>query len=133
MADNMNPVVASGPARTVQGPKQFIADSYGDATDMYNVQAAQQMSATPSAVASAAQQTQQAPVQMPAPVGLFAPSQRPNEPITSGIDSGPGVSSAALGNAGYAAKLSDTLAKLLPYDTTGEIAALYNNALAKGI
>jgi hypothetical protein len=29
-------------------------------------------------------------------------------------------------------KISDTLAKMLPYDTTGEIAVLYQDALAKG-
>jgi hypothetical protein len=30
------------------------------------------------------------------------------------------------------AKLSDTLAKMIPYDTTGEIIILYQNALARG-
>jgi hypothetical protein len=29
-------------------------------------------------------------------------------------------------------KLSDTLAKMLPYDTTGEIAILYQDALSRG-
>jgi hypothetical protein len=30
-------------------------------------------------------------------------------------------------------KLSDTLAKMLPYDQTGEVAILYQNALARGM
>jgi hypothetical protein len=29
-------------------------------------------------------------------------------------------------------KLSDTLAQMLPFDTTGEVAILYQNALARG-
>jgi hypothetical protein len=31
-----------------------------------------------------------------------------------------------------AEKLSDTLAKMLPFDTTGEIAILYQDALSRG-
>jgi hypothetical protein len=65
-------------------------------------------------------------------VGLFAPSQRPNEPITSGIDRGAGVGSNALMMQKSAVKLSDSLAAMLPYDTTGEIAVLYQEALAQG-
>jgi hypothetical protein len=65
---------------------------------------------------------------------LFAPTQRPTEPITNGIDSGAGAGAAALmmkqGSA--AKKLSDTLAQMLPYDTTGEITILYQQALARG-
>ena len=44
--------------------------------------------------------------------------------------SGPG--SAALGMRTRQARLSDTLEKMLPYDTTGEITILYQQALAKG-
>jgi hypothetical protein len=32
-----------------------------------------------------------------------------------------------------AEKLSDTLAKLLPFDTSGEITILYQQALSKGL
>jgi hypothetical protein len=65
-------------------------------------------------------------------VGLYAPTQRPNEPITSGIDRGAGVGSNALMMQKSATKLSDSLAAMLPYDTTGEIAVLYQEALAQG-
>lgn len=143
MADNTTSPVVSGPTsyskrtdlagstRTTQGSKQFIADSYGDATDMANIQAAAAMNATPSP-AAVAQQSPVTPQNVAEPVNLFAPTARTSEPITSGVDVGPGVGSSALG-AGYQPKLSDTLAKMLPYDTTGEISALYNNALAKGM
>jgi len=74
--------------------------------------------------------TTQAP--MPAGVGLFEPTQRPGEPITTGVDIGPGAGSNALMMGKSAEKLSDTLAKMLPYDTDGSIAILYQDALARG-
>jgi hypothetical protein len=63
---------------------------------------------------------------------LFAPSERPDEPATTGIDIGPGAGSEALMMAKPVEKLSDTLALLLPYDVTGEITILYQDALARG-
>jgi hypothetical protein len=63
---------------------------------------------------------------------LYAPSQRPGEPVTHGVDIGPGAGSNVLSMAKSSEKISDTLAKMLPYDTTGEIAVLYQDALAKG-
>jgi hypothetical protein len=63
---------------------------------------------------------------------LFAPSERPDEPITNGIDIGPGAGSSALMMAKSNEKLSDTLAKMIPYDTSGEVAILYQQALARG-
>jgi hypothetical protein len=55
-------------------------------------------------------------------VGMFAPTQRPNEDIMTIA----GPPKPAEG------KLSDTLAALLPYDTTGEISVLYQMALSRG-
>ena len=63
---------------------------------------------------------------------LFAPSQRPEEPITTGIDMGDGAGSSALMMSKINVRLSDSLAQMLPFDTTGEIAVLYQNALARG-
>jgi hypothetical protein len=63
---------------------------------------------------------------------LYAPSQRTSEPITAGIDMGEGPGSSALMMAKSSEKLSDTLVKMLPYDTTGEIAILYQDALSRG-
>jgi hypothetical protein len=64
--------------------------------------------------------------------GLFAETERPNEPITTGVDIGPGLGSEALSINKIAVKLSDTLAQMLPFDTTGEIAVLYQEALSRG-
>jgi hypothetical protein len=63
---------------------------------------------------------------------LYAPSQRPDEPATTGVDIGLGAGSEALMMAKPAEKLSDTLALMLPYDVTGEITILYQDALARG-
>ena len=63
---------------------------------------------------------------------LFAESQKKTEPIQAGIDTGDGPSSKALLMKKSSVKLSDTLAPLLPFDTTGEYAILYQDALARG-
>ena len=65
---------------------------------------------------------------------LYAPTQRPEEPITAGIDMGAGVGSSALMMQSQFAerRLSDILAEMIPYDTTGEIQYLYQNALSRG-
>jgi hypothetical protein len=63
---------------------------------------------------------------------LFAETQRPNEDISAGIDIGPGVGSAALMMQKSVTKTSDTLAKMLPFDTDGSIAILYSEAVARG-
>ena len=63
---------------------------------------------------------------------LYAPSQRPDEPVTTGVNIGAGAGTEALMMAKPADKLSDTLALMLPYDTTGEITILYQDALARG-
>jgi hypothetical protein len=62
---------------------------------------------------------------------LFAMSDE-TRPITAGIDRGPGPGSEALMMGKSVVKLSDTLAQMLPFDTTGEIAVLYQEALSRG-
>ena len=64
--------------------------------------------------------------------GLYDNTTRTSEPIQSGIDTGPGVGSSALMMAKTVVKTSDTLAKLLPFDTDGSIGILYQQALANG-
>jgi len=65
---------------------------------------------------------------------LFAPTERRDEPITAGIDMGEGPGSSALMMQSQFAqrKLSDILAEMIPYDTTGEVQYLYQNALSRG-
>jgi len=63
---------------------------------------------------------------------LFAESQKKTEPIQAGIDVGDGPTSKALLMKKSSVKTSDTLVQLLPFDTTGEIGILYQDALARG-
>ena len=59
----------------------------------------------------------------PAPLTqMFAPTERPDEDVM--LTAGPPKPAEG--------KLSDTLATLLPYDTTGEISILYQMALSRG-
>jgi hypothetical protein len=65
---------------------------------------------------------------------LYAPTQNPNEPVTTGIAMGAGAGPEALAMTGIQTeKLSDILAKMLPYDQSGEVEILYQRALARGM
>jgi hypothetical protein len=66
-------------------------------------------------------------------VSLFA-EEDPNAVITAGIDRGEGPGSSALMMQSQFGdrRLSDILAEMIPYDTTGEVAYLYQNALSRG-
>jgi hypothetical protein len=71
---------------------------------------------------------------LPEVTPLFAPTARPDEPVTTGIDLGAGAGSEVMGSRmAMGEKLSDTLAKMLPFDETGEITILYEQALARGM
>ena len=63
---------------------------------------------------------------------LFAPSQKPNQNVLAGVDVGSDVGSSALLMKKSSVKLSDTLAPMLAFDTTGEIGILYQDALSRG-
>ena len=103
------PAVQSGPGalsqRTDGGPasKQAMRyvsgmPNYGDGTDMMQIQSGAPMAATPSPQPTSPAQMAQAAQQQSQPVTpLTAPTQRPNEPVTAGAASGPGVGPEALG------------------------------------
>lgn len=68
---------------------------------------------------------------------LDAPTTRPDEPITAGIDRGDGPGSEILGGpmtpgAGYGS-LADTLSTLAPEDNTGVLANLYLEMGRRGV
>jgi hypothetical protein len=134
--------MADNPIRGVSGPGKFsvrtdlpASQNYGDRKAMQ-----EQIAGAPTArtadvrglptgqVQAAAQAAPQAPV-----TELFAPTERPNEPITSGVAVGPGPGPEVMGYAGQSEKLSDILSQMLPYDTDGEIAILYQQAVSRGL
>ena len=134
--------MVDNPIRGVSGPGKFsvrtdlpASQNYGDRKAM-----AEQIAGAPTArtadvrglptgeVQAAAQAAPQPPI-----TELYAPTQRPDEPITSGVAVGPGPGPEVMGYAGQSEKLSDILSQMLPYDTDGEIAILYQQAVSRGL
>ena len=131
---------ATNPVKGVSGPGKFSkrtdlevqSTGYGDKV-AYDAN----KSGAPLATAPKSPMLSQTPrVGNPEPAtGLYDPTTRPDEPVTSGIDMGAGAGANALAMQSKFAtvKLSETLAQMLPYDTTGEIGILYQRAVARGM
>lgn len=89
------------------------------------------------AVAQAAQQGQPQGPQISAPPTLDTPSQRPNEPVTHGADSGPGADSSILnatpGAPAAGGQVSAALAQAAASDPTGLLARLGAIAQQRGL
>jgi hypothetical protein len=127
--------MVDNPLMGVSGPSTFSkrtdlpSSYYGEGVETAAIKAGAPLSTTPDVRPS------QAP-EVPAPptpvTSLFAPTQRPDEPITAGIDTGAGPGSEALMMRRGTEKLSDILVKMIPYDTDGSINILYQEALARG-
>jgi hypothetical protein len=138
LEDAVNPIKGtSGPGKYAKRLDRMPANFYGDQKQTAEIASGAPIASTPDVRPTPASNVKEAAASAPmaAPTPLYAPTERPNEPITSGIDFGPGPGSDALMmKSAYAqSKLSDTLAQMLPYDTTGEIGILYQQALARGM
>lgn len=116
-----------------QAAKYVSGLPYGEGQELMNIQQSAPLAAapsieqasTPSGLASAAASQ---PI-----IPLNAPSQRPDEPVTFGADAGPGPGMEVLGAMPQGQTTAQVLLKLLPYDETGEVAALYEQALLRGL
>jgi hypothetical protein len=135
---------AKNPMQGVSGPGpyakrtdlQYQSNSYGDGVAYDAAKSGAPLArAQKSPMLSTAPQVPTSATPFGPVTGIYEKTQRPEEPITSGIDSGPGVGSNALMMKSQFAqdKLSNTLAQMLPYDQTGEIGILYQQALARGM
>ena len=69
---------------------------------------------------------------MPPLTPLTAPTERPDEPITTGMDFGAGPGSEAL-NLPRERSLSEVLASMIDIDPTGEVQDLYNFVASRGL
>jgi len=132
----MNPL--AGPA----GPGKFSkrtdklelgSTAYGEGVETQAIKSGAPLAKTGDVRPARAGDVREAATQAPV-TELFAPTQRPDEPITTGINRGAGAGSEVLAMQSQFAqrKMSDILAEMIPYDNTGEIAILYQNALARG-
>jgi hypothetical protein len=130
----MNPKAGvSGPGKySVRTDKLSMGSTgYGEGVETQAIKSGAPLGTTPDVRGQAPSKFREELAQEPV-TELFAPSQRPNEPITAGIDIGGGPSSKSLMMAKSVTKTSDTLAKMLPFDTDGSIAILYQQAVARG-
>jgi hypothetical protein len=134
MAEPMNPMAGvSGPGKYAVRTDNLRMGStaYGEGVETSAIKSGAPLSRTPDQRPMPAAEVREAAM---GPVtGLYDPTQRPDSPITTGIDIGPGAGSSALMMAKSGEKLSDILAKMLPYDTTGEVAILYQRAASRGM
>lgn len=129
-----NPAPVSGPGalseRTDGGategmtqPARYISGlGYGKGKETYDMQTAAPM------------QGNDVPA-MPAPqaVPLSAPTMRPNEPGTSGIDMGPGPGSEAIRMPNMQISPSHTVKTIAQNDPTGEAELLYRALIDRGL
>jgi hypothetical protein len=133
--------MARGPMAGVSGPGKFSkrtdgmsfeSTEYGSGVANAATKTGAPLAKTPDVRATSLSEMGMAPSQMEPVTPLYASSERSDEPITTGIRSGDGAGPEIMGAAQIRVKTSDTLAKLLPFDDTGEIAILYQEALARG-
>jgi hypothetical protein len=129
----MNPLAGpSGPGQysTRTDKLDMGSTSYGEGVETQAIKSGAPLAKTPDTRPTPAAEVRAAAGEAITP--LFAPSQRPDEPITAGIPMGAGPGPEVLMMGKQTVKTSDTLAKMLPFDTTGEIGILYQQALARG-
>ena len=131
---NVSATGGNGQNATASQAAQYIPQqSWGGASELMDIQQSAPMAAAPGIESSGmamAPGTAAAPQEI---ISLDSPSQRPDEPISFGASfgEGPGPSALGLNNMGESS-LIQILEELLPYDQTGEIAQLYEEALLRG-
>jgi hypothetical protein len=133
MAEPMNPMAGvSGPGKYAVRTDNLRMGStaYGEGVETSAIKSGAPLSTTPDQRPMPAAEVREAA--MAPPTGLYDPTSRPGEAVTSGIDMGAGAGSSSLMMSKNTVKLSDSLVQMLPFDTTGEIAVLYQEALAQG-
>lgn len=133
--------MARGPLAGASGPGKFSkrtdmalgSTSYGEGqeTAMLNTAAPK---ATTRGIADNVGGRPTNPVAQAPVTPLFAPTERKDEPVTTGVLPGDGAGPEVLMMQSKFAerKLSDILADMIPYDQSGEVAILYQQVIARG-
>lgn len=118
---NVNALGGNGQSGRATQPARYISGlPYGEGQATME----QQTSAPMARVAE--------PTAMEMPVPLTAPSARPDEPITAGIDFGPGPGSEALMTPNRTPSLMETIRSLIQYDPTGDTELIYRRLVDEG-
>lgn len=123
-APQNNPANVSGTGGAGQAgtqPARYISGmAYGEGQATMAQQTAAPMAGSP------------ATPMMPPVTPLTAPTERPDEPLTAGMDFGAGPGSEAL-NLPRERSLSEVLASMIDVDPTGEVQELYNFVASRGL
>jgi hypothetical protein len=130
-----SPAPVSGPGALSQrtdgqGARYIAGGEYGEGQEMMDLQTSAPMAKSPE-VRSRRRAAAPPAVEMgPAPTPLFAPTERPDEPITAGASFGPGPGPTVTPRRG--GNLAATLERLASVDDSGAIAAFYRMAQSRG-
>ena len=132
-----NPAAVSGPGalsqRTDGGPTQgakYVSGlPYGQGQQTYSNQVAAPMAGN---TMGASAMGDSGLVQMEMPTELMAPSARPNEPISSGVNIGEGPGSEVLNLPTTKEPISVTMRKIAQFDPTGEAELIYSTLAEYG-
>ena len=130
----MNPLAGpAGPGKfsTRTDNLQMGSTAYGEGVETQAIKSGAPLAKTGDVRPARAGDVREAATQGPV-TELFAETTRPGEPITAGADIGDGPGSNALMMQKAITRNSDILAKMLPFDTDGSIAILYQQAVARG-
>ena len=130
----MNPLAGpAGPGKfsTRTDNLQMGSTGYGEGVETQAIQSGAPLAKTADVRGARGSDVRQAASQA-AGTELFAPTERPDEPITSGMDFGPGPGSEAL-NLPRERSLSEVLASMIDVDPTGEVQDLYNFVASRGL
>lgn len=134
--------MARGPLAGAAGPGKFSkrtdgmsfqSTEYGSGVENAALKSGAPLAKTPDVRPTSQSEMGMAPSQLERVTPLYAPTTRPDEPITSGIAMGEGPGPEVMGMGQTSERLSDILATMLPYDTNGEIATLYEQAVSRGL
>jgi hypothetical protein len=131
----MNPLAGpAGPGKfsTRTDNLQMGSTAYGEGVETQAIKSGAPLAKTGDVRPARAGDVREAAAQGPV-TELFAPSQRPTEDIMAGNKLGPGPGPEVLSMRPQQESLSQILATMLPYDTNGEIAALYEQAQSRGL
>jgi hypothetical protein len=123
---NISAVGGAGQSGTQ--PARYISGmAYGQGQEMMT----QQQSA-PMAGPNQAEALSPLGASMPSVMPLTAPTERPDEPLTAGMDFGAGPGSEAL-NLPRERSLSEILASMIDIDPTGDVQELYDYVASRGL
>ena len=131
-----NPAPVSGPGALSQrtdgqGAKYMAGGQYGEGQEMMDLQTSAPMSKAPEQPRMRQPRSgRQVVEEGMRPTPLFAPTERPDEPITAGAPFGPGPGPAIRQQP--VGRLAATLERLAASDDSGALAAFYRMAQSRG-